>query len=630
MLLALANPLQADNSCLLCNTQNSKEAKKSSAVSPCEDLYSAACLDGQGNSKYQGKYKALTDDLGGNIKEAKEKAAKKAGHDSTSETILKAIEAEGIQIKPEMRAQVAKSMMGGPEMMYLPNMNSKDYYVKPVECTKAVIEVTSKPYYNVTDPAELERIIAAANELKNKYEVDISKLHARDISTFMAAEYGAKCGSLQFSLTSAAAMQAKREENEELIKACQNAEQVKRKAIDLYRLEGTDKYQAQAEAFVREHKLPELKFQQVAVPPPAGAPVKSAEEQKLEALRSKVYTASNSALMVCASLSSFTDGAARNAAIKAQQSITKSRATIEHLIDSTYTDSRKVKAETLFRGAKKDIQDVIAQVVKDPQKKAEILDGYDNLGLYWMEKPKADQYKKDITGLEVLDEEKFELMDQRLMVFSDPSLSYFGQPNAFYMPQMSFGKMKSEEKVTMMPAFLREIDNNPAQFLAVAAHEAGHKIGPMVSKMNGYDLSPEYSSLLACYSDRDSIKMSQAQKDETISDYFSSEVLARQVAKLPADEREEKLLASMGAFCTFSDATPHAVNCKGVHPDPILRVGGIYGANPSIRKVLGCKEDSGRYKSCGLEKSIMDIPESKAAKPASNATQESNSQRGVK
>jgi hypothetical protein len=218
-------------------------------------------------------------------------------------------------------------------------------------------------------------------------------------------------------------------------------------------------------------------------------------------------------------------------------------------------------------------------------------------------------------------------------IFSGPSLSFFTQLNAFYTPQVQFGKMKMEEQVNMMPAFVYNLDKNPYAFLSVVAHEAGHKIGPMVSKINGYDLEPEYRELLNCYKDNKSIKLEEHQKDETIADYISSEVLARQIQKLPAEKRKQALMSSMEDFCIFDDYGNHnhSISCKGSHPENSLRVGGVYGANPSIRKIMGCEKDSPKFKSCGLKTSILDLPEvGSVSSGSTNSNTDSKTTKGVK
>lgn len=111
------------------------------------------------------------------------------------------------------------------------------------------------------------------------------------------------------------------------------------------------------------------------------------------------------------------------------------------------------------------------------------------------------------------------------------------------------------------------------------------------------------------------IKLEDNQGDETMSDYFSSEVLARQIQKLPAEKRKQAVMSSMKAYCMFDDTSnrQHSISCKGNHPENSLRVSGIFGANPSIRKILGCEKDSPKYKTCGLKVSILEINESKTS-----------------
>jgi hypothetical protein len=268
-------------------------------------------------------------------------------------------------------------------------------------------------------------------------------------------------------------------------------------------------------------------------------------------------------------------------------------------------------ANEIFKTVKSDMQDLTKSFVKDPIKRAEILDGYDSLNLSWTRKPSDSEYTKDLNGQMVLDENNAgrNPMDQSNTAFFDPSLSYFTTPNAVYKPTVSIGKMKLEEHVDIMPVFLSKIEKSPYTYLAIAAHEAGHKIGLGMAQISGFDLSSEYKDLLACYKDSKSIKLEGKQADEALADYFSSEILARQIQKLPKDQRKQAVMSAAEMHCMFGDRAQHLVSCKGSHPESSLRVSGILGANPSIRKILGCRKDSSRFKSCGLKDSILDAPE---------------------
>jgi hypothetical protein len=252
---------------------------------------------------------------------------------------------------------------------------------------------------------------------------------------------------------------------------------------------------------------------------------------------------------------------------------------------------------------------MVSKFVKDPERRTEIMNGYDSLNLLWMENPPDGAYKKGPRGNLVLDDQKAtpsyvrQFSDDLLNVFSDPDMSYFTTMNANYVPVLSMGRYNQKERVAMMPVFIQNMKDNPFVFQSVLAHEAGHKIGPLVSRINGYDLAPEYKDLLVCYKDNKSIKLEENQADETIADYISSEVMARQISKLPKEQKLPAFMSSMEAFCQF-DAKMTNMNtamCKEAHPENSLRISGIYGANPNMRKAIGCEGDSPNFKSCGLK-----------------------------
>ena len=295
--------------------------------------------------------------------------------------------------------------------------------------------------------------------------------------------------------------------------------------------------------------------------------------------------------VVCSTHNEALTSASRLLVSEFMSEISKSRTTVEFLIDRFYSPKKKAAAHTVYTSARRDIKDLMSDLVPNPRKRGKILDSYDNLSLFWASKPGDDKYvKKKISNKnhEVLDEESLNFFDDSVAsMFLDPDLYFFKELNAFYNPPMTYGNLRIEETINMMPAFIEMLDTNPFVFLSVVAHEAGHKVGPGVSKLNGYELSSEFRSLVACYKDTKSIKMLGHQADETIADYISSEVLARQINKLPENKRKQAMLSAMGDFCIFEDMGKHSIYCTGSHPENSLRVSGIYGANPSVRRVMG-------------------------------------------
>lgn len=611
-ILSIASSSFAEQkSCLVCRFPMSQESSKAGETNACEDLFGASCMGADGKPKYSGASKAIPEELSKPIKEARDKAAQAMGFKDFDDAIKAKLKAAGIDLKENPDAEAFKSLKMEGGVITYGGDNAKKLYESAEQCDKDTKELQAIQYYSLTDVTALNDVVKKYEAFQEKYRTLSVKYYAKDIPNFISNNIGSKCNQLKSTSSSSS---YKPEDNQEIVRACDNFQKIKRQAIDLYRAEGTADYDKKAEAFVRENILPELKYSYNSSSSSTTTPPEKTEAEKL---RDKISGIMNStSYNVCSGYTSVVENAGRKVVSDLMGQISKSKTTVDGVIDSFYTADRKKLAMTIYNSARSDIQDLSRGFVKDPKKRGDILDGYDSLKLFWMEKPQDSAYTvKD--GIKVLDTDKMAMTDMTGMIFSDPSLSFFTEVNAFYTPQVSFGKMKMDEQVNMMPAFVYMMDKNPYAFLSVVAHEAGHKIGPMVSKINGYDLSPEYRELIVCYKDNKSIKLEDHQQDETIADYISSEVLARQIQKLPAEKRKQALMSSMEDFCIFDDYGnhQHSVTCKGSHPENSLRVGGVYGANPSIRKIMGCENDSPKFKTCGLKTSILDIPESRTSAP---------------
>ena len=92
-----------------------------------------------------------------------------------------------------------------------------------------------------------------------------------------------------------------------------------------------------------------------------------------------------------------------------------------------------------------------------------------------------------------------------------------------------------------------------------------YELSPSIATLNGSDLKPEYQQLLSCY--RSTKNLDQA--DEVTADYISSEILARQISKLPPLKRRGAVFSAMGFFCPDHDKEneSYGVSCRGHYPD---------------------------------------------------------------
>lgn len=290
------------------------------------------------------------------------------------------------------------------------------------------------------------------------------------------------------------------------------------------------------------------------------------------------------------------------------ENIAKSKPVVETIITTLYTDDLKSKIDSLYGPSHTSIMRFVKDdlskfpTLADQVKIKEMSSQLEGLSFFWPEKPDPGLYKKsDAFPLEVLDEDKLPVTDMFYRNFFDPKLSFFSSLNAFYTPVTKVGVHVGEEKVFLMPTLNLMAEKSPYDVMATIAHEIGHKLGPEVSRINGYDLRGEYKELLMCLSGADSIGMNQNQSDEAFSDWLSAKVVGEGILKLPTPERRAAALSVAGFFCQahMGDFFSSSFSLKNKHPESTLRINGIYGANKQIREALDCK-GPGPYRECQL------------------------------
>lgn len=593
---ALSSP---DPSCFICQFTMSPESSTVGQSKICEDLYEASCLGSDGKSKYGGRLETLKNELNKYIIKARDKTAVLMGFKDFDDALKSKLKEAGLEVNEPLEAEAWKNLKRKDGVVHLRGDSAKKLYLAVNQCYQDREEILANQDKSKTVASQSSETIRLT-EIVRKYDVFLAKyreksigLYAKDIPNFVSNHVSLECNSSESGT----------KENQ---KACQEFLKIKRQAINLFRIEGTPEYKEQADKFVRKNLL--LKSQYPSTITTSAASGEISEKVKLEKLIAKDKLLSSLIKDSCEHYSS----AAENAGAKIFEDLTdqinKAKTTVDVVIDSFYSDDKKKIATQMFQETRSDIQAIASQFVKDPTKKTQIVDGYDRLKLFWMEKPENSSYTKNNKGIMALDELKAAPSNIRALfnedvyeTFSDSSLSFFTTFNADYMPSVNMGKTGRDERVNIMPAFINFLEENPYAFLEVISHEAGHKIGLDVSRLNGYDLSLEYQELLACYKNRKSINLQSGQEDETIADYISSEVLARQISRLPSEKRQQALMSSMEAFCVLDDGHSD-ITFKESHPDGILRVNGILGANPNLRKAVGCNAESPEFKSCGLSK----------------------------
>lgn len=277
---------------------------------------------------------------------------------------------------------------------------------------------------------------------------------------------------------------------------------------------------------------------------------------------------------------------------------------IDSLLGTFYNQNKKGKVFEDFKMIKGLVKKSLSQIVSDSKKLEKISKEYDVMELRWFDPPSDDKYKKyaNIDQL-YIDKPLIELSSDSLYKFlGDTSLSSFLELNANYAGNETYGELKSLERVEMMPLYFLLYDRYRYKLLGTLAHELFHKVGPKMALINGHDISEDTKSLVECLEESGSIKISQDQKGEAFSDYLAAEVLAEFMMNLSSSERRALAISVAEKFCLFDQNTnkDFSFDLTADHPVNILRVNGIFGAQPSFRKALGCQGESKKYKSCYL------------------------------
>ena len=124
---------------------------------------------------------------------------------------------------------------------------------------------------------------------------------------------------------------------------------------------------------------------------------------------------------ICDDLDQVMNDMAVDISNKFQEELIQSQTFVETLIDTAYSDDRKKKVNQMYKSTREDVKDLVSSFVQEPGKRGRILDNYEALELYWMEKPSQDFYKIE-NGRKVLDVDKLPLNDRRGIAFSDKTL----------------------------------------------------------------------------------------------------------------------------------------------------------------------------------------------------------------
>lgn len=609
--------------CLLCQFPAPKINADKKLM--CEDLFKAAC------ERPPQKTAANKDDdeEKSSLEKYRDKAAQQMGYKDFEDGLKKRLKEAGLEVNSDLNSEewggFVESLHTPASENDGPQMSSQNGQRPSFEIFKSTYRCQPNytPAFTLSkaqlqkEAAKLRTTFAKRNQ---KIQGQMIQHYAKDLPTYLEGYLFPKCealnrGSLQAEL------------NQDLAKICRQSSQIKREVIMLYREEGTPEYQKKAEDLIRRIWVTEpvvrVGYGMEEMPLPLQT-TKNPLAQEVEDLNSRL-------LNQCLSHQQAVMTSARTVGLDYINNINRSKTVVEGAIGETYTPQRKKQIDSMFETIRADVQALVPQLTSDKKKQSQIIDEYNDVKLFWMDKPGVEAYGKNAQGLDVLKPNSGEKGGEGdpNTIFSDPSLSFFSETNAYYSPQMTQGRQKKSEHVQIFPGYLNLLETNPYGLVSILAHEAGHKIGPELSKINGHDMREDYKNLLACYKDRKSIRMQDQQADEVIADYISSEVMASHIAKLPEAQRRPALLAVASAFCENNPHSP--VNCKAPHPESMFRVNGILAANPNMRKVVGCSPESPNFKTCGI-KNVSLVPtdnDTNGSLPSERQTQDADEEGGV-
>ncbi len=559
----------------------------------CTDLFGAACMDVNGKLKHQSREKEDSEAIIQHVRRARDAAAKTMGFKDFDDALRAKMKDSGIALldRPEPIAWSAlKREISTPPY----SKAGSKIYTAVADCEKEVAEI-KKIGLEKDSPEKAAQSSEKYSAFLKKYKEQNIRLFAKDLTLFLSDQIGDKCRKIKGQPDL-----YRQDDNVTIFNTCENITQLRQQAVEIYRLEGTPEYMALAEKFVRLHFLPEP---QEKVSADAGA--KSPEKKLEDRVTDDYYTI----FRYCAEFSNVAESVGAKIFDEFVQDVQKNKASVDILVDSFYGERQKALVTEMVKESRAELQQVVSQFVRDPEERRKIFEDSDSLNLRWLEKPEDSRYEKKGNvplTLKANPDTSIYMQSERddlETLMSDPSLSFFTTFNANYRSATSLGKDRDHQRINIMPRMINTFERNPLGYLTVIAHEMGHQIDLNSSKDNGYNLSAEYKDLLACFKEPKSINMHSRQAGEAIADYISSEVLARTLSKLPPDKRRQALMTSMETMCAFeeSDSAAHILNCTGTHPAIPLRLGGIFGANPNIRKAIGCEGDSPKFKSCGLK-----------------------------
>ena len=590
---------QTSADCLICSWPTRPPTQ---AAEICEDLATASCENENGTSRYAGKLKQLEEKMKILVSLAKDKTAAALGYKSSEEATLRTIETAGLKLKSDLSKSAKNYVLYGDYSDYV---QASEIYDDMAQCQKdqSSIQNMSPDYYNLKS---IESAIKSADDFYQKYDQIRIKAYALNLSKFMM-DLGQKCKALNDQSKKMSADQIFSDTRiSSLAKTCAESSKLRKAATQLFREQEAVDYQSRSLKFVEsafagfDASTTEVKTKMETTSPTSSpsartSPLTAAVDLWVQK-RSGTYT-------TCYSLGNSLDAAVKTPQNEISKKLSLGRPTVEFLIDSVYTSERKTKLNQYIEMIKVEALNVASRLPQDRAKLKKIADTYHRITLTWLDKPQDSAYSADsLTKVQILEPQKLTPIDPLSNVFNDRSLSFFTSMNAFYQPDISYGELHRDLNLNIMPLFIEMFDENPYGFLSVMAHEAGHNVGPEISKINGFPMT-EWEPTLSCLKKPESIHLVAGQQDEAIADFMAAEVIASVIMQLEPALRIPAVVSAMEPFCHFTAESDERLYFypAETHPEDRLRVSGIYGGNSSLRKAMGCDKDSSQYLTCRMK-----------------------------
>lgn len=574
----------AQANCTACTWNIPSKIEENVRPAACEDMYQAFCIDNRGIKKNERELADLNESLQRAVKEAKQLGITSLGFPDINTAIKMIAVQRGVEFVPVLSEKAQKWVFEGD---YSSFVDETQIFKSSNECRAKLQAV---PKANKNDANSLRAANAAYEVLlKETAKMRLKGFHLSLPSAM--ATLTKNCETLsQLSAEGQAAP-----EYGKLKSVCAELPKVRKKAIDLFRKDNGTDLQKNQNAFVDEYADALTTF--------VAEPLKlNADADELTRLNAQRLSLNKQAQLACSSLNSGMTTVVAQTRELLTNLVSRSRPTVEALVNRFYTNSRKTKMESIVTRVKAEANDIVARLTTDPNLRKKVSEGYSRLKIGWINMPPPSHFVKiEGTPIEIINPEKELEFGFGVEAFFDPKLKFFTEINAYYKPTVAVGAaIKEDAQVAIMPAFIEYLDKNEFAFTNVFAHEAGHLMGPMLSMVNGHDLREAQKPVLECLAQPDSIRMNGGQGDEAFADTVAAEIIAKLVTELPEGNRLSALSAANEAFCVLDATDSFSISTEHGHPNTMLRIGGIFGGNSAFRKAMGCQAPSSTYRTCGI------------------------------